>query len=168
MQCKSMTKQGKRCKNSAMEGAEYCGVHAHLAGATPRSRPASQDRQAAGHAPARFADDGVANNAPPQDDPLRVVAEAMFRAAENADLAEATPGERGRTGGAFSQALYSTSYCIGYGVAFPSCLVLELLPKAGPVARGLRDGAQAAREVFDGRQGRRNGQVGVEDDAGSV
>ena len=166
MQCESFTKQGKRCKNSAMEGAEYCSVHAHAAGAPPESQHASTNRQHFPHVSAGFADD--AKNAPPQDDPLRAVAEAMFRAAENANLAEATTGERDRTGGAFSQALYSTSYCIGYGVAFPSYLMLGLLPAAGPVARGLRDGAQAAREAVGGRQGRRTGQDGVEDDAGSV
>jgi hypothetical protein len=31
MQCKAITKSGKRCRNKALPGSDYCRIHAHLA-----------------------------------------------------------------------------------------------------------------------------------------
>ena len=33
-QCKAITKSGKRCRNKALPGSDYCRIHAHLAAVT--------------------------------------------------------------------------------------------------------------------------------------
>ncbi len=39
-QCKAITKSGKRCRNKALPGSDYCRIHAHLAAATTETSSA--------------------------------------------------------------------------------------------------------------------------------
>jgi ethanolamine utilization protein EutM len=36
-QCKAITKSGKRCRNKALPGSDYCRIHAHLAAVAPET-----------------------------------------------------------------------------------------------------------------------------------
>jgi hypothetical protein len=40
-QCKAITKSGKRCRNKALPGSDYCRIHAHLAAAAPATEKSS-------------------------------------------------------------------------------------------------------------------------------
>ena len=152
MQCESITKQGRRCRNAAAEDAPYCSVHARGEESPHVSPHTAVHERCDSSASTAPSSNGTACKDEPQDDPLRAVAEAMFRAAEDADLEQTPARETSRPKGrALSQAVYSTSYCVGYGVAFPAYLVIGVLPK-GPMGDGLRDGARAAREAAEARE----------------
>ncbi|MFO0867730.1 MAG: hypothetical protein U0935_02170 [Pirellulales bacterium] len=53
------------------------------------------------------------------------------------------------TPGLMSKAVYSTCYCLAYGVAWPTLFVLRALPAEGAVRRGLRDGVDGAAASSD-------------------
>lgn len=100
------------------------------------------------------------------EDPFKAIADAMEAAAREADsqtqqakqaqASRETPKRKpaGTPNGAakrepasgVGKAAYSVAYGLGFGVAFPAYFVLGLLPPDSSVARGLRDGAQAARD----------------------
>lgn len=94
------------------------------------------------------------------DDPFRAIAEAMEAAAREAASQQrperpdkpknkaprpAAPASAAPATGV-GKAAYSVAYGLGFGVAFPAFFVLGLLPPDSAVARGLRDGADAARK----------------------
>jgi len=51
--------------------------------------------------------------------------------------------------GLFSRAVYSTCYCLSYGVAFPAFFAVRALPEDNPIRAGLRDGLSAAADSSD-------------------
>ncbi len=104
---------------------------------------------------------GSAQPSPASDDPFQAIAEAMEAAAREAERQEAPKKKADKSGprkaaagpapsspssASASGAMYSVAYGIGFGVAFPAFFVMGLLPSDSAMARGLRDGAKAARE----------------------
>jgi hypothetical protein len=88
---------------------------------------------------------------PAEDDPFRVIAEAMTQAAGEMERIEDpdVPSDQRRSPeqyGSLAKAVYSTSYGLGYGVILPTLLTLGLLPMDNSAGRGLRDGAKAATD----------------------
>ncbi len=50
------------------------------------------------------------------------------------------------TARAVSKTIYTTCYCMSYGIMFPTFLVLSFVPKDNVICHGLVDGAQAAAD----------------------
>jgi hypothetical protein len=96
----------------------------------------------------------------PVSDSLKSVACAMERASEAlVDVASSTDSKAEAplpaTAGFISRCLYSTFYYTSYGVVFPTLFVANVVPGMGAVARGLADGATAAREAVYERKATR-------------
>ena len=85
----------------------------------------------------------------------------MNRAAQEIQVSEEEPGalddqeQACEQHGVFGRAVYSASYCVGYGAAFPTFLVVGMLPMDNPLGRGLRDGVSSARQAVGQREAAR-------------
>ena len=154
MQCASLTKQGKRCRKQAVEGAKYCNLHAPEGEAADVAPQASAHPRTHANASDAASSHGPADQDPLQDDPLHAVAAAMFQAAEAAHLEPTSARGQRPARGVISRAAFSTAYCLGYGIGFPSYLLLGLLPQGGSLESGLREGMEAAKKSAEGLTGR--------------
>jgi hypothetical protein len=85
------------------------------------------------------------------DNPFAAVVAALAAAALNPDTPE-QPRKGGKKKKAappespLSKAMYSVGHGVGYGVAFPTYLVLGMLPD-NSLFRGFEDGVQAAKDT---------------------
>jgi hypothetical protein len=71
-----------------------------------------------------------------------------------ADAREAASKALSCTSLILSRLLYQTTYCISYGVVFPSALVARAIPRDNAAARGFIEGAKAASHRVDAILGR--------------
>jgi hypothetical protein len=65
------------------------------------------------------------------------------------DASEALKSVQETVGNIASGVVYRTFYVASFGVVFTGLLIGKVLPKSGPAANGLRDGAVAARHAMD-------------------
>ncbi|MFO0902540.1 MAG: hypothetical protein U0939_06030 [Pirellulales bacterium] len=66
---------------------------------------------------------------------------------EEEQAAEEQAAEQGP--GLMSRAIYSTCYCLSFGVAFPALFAVRALPENNPIRAGLRDGFAGAADSSD-------------------
>lgn len=166
MRCSAETKRGLQCKNQALPESELCRVHAaaHTNGhaqatpsvaAAPATVAGMTAKKVATPQP-RSRVDYAATEAEP--DPFHAIAEAMSRAADQMQVSGEEPDvlaaeeQADEQDGLLSKAVYSTSYCVGYGVAFPTFLALGMLPMNNAFGRGLSDGVNSAKQSVRERE----------------
>jgi hypothetical protein len=95
-------------------------------------------------------------------DHLKKIADALDRAAAEAlQNGQHTGGPLGHTDspsfGRMGKIVYSTSYMLTYGIAFPIAMIGASMPADNPLARGMADGAAAAKaKVHRGKPGRKS------------
>lgn len=151
MRCRATTTRGVRCKNAAQIESRFCNVHNVVEGKSkvqardvfPIRSPAiaetkttqSQTKSTTGK-----------NTKTPRGDCFSEVARAMNKAAHDNETEEGH-GPWDEEAGVLSQTIYSTSYYVGYGVAFPTLLIFGMLPATNSLGRGLRDGAVSAQDT---------------------
>jgi hypothetical protein len=58
-------------------------------------------------------------------------------------------------GGTVANLVYSTSYVLAFGIAFPVAMLATTVPAGSALARGVADGTHAARAKVDAVTGRR-------------
>jgi hypothetical protein len=56
-----------------------------------------------------------------------------------------------------SQAVYTSCYCVSYGVTFPTVFLVNVIPGGIPLATGFADGARSARDYVRGMRERSAG-----------
>jgi len=170
MQCRATTKRATRCQNQTQGKARYCRVHGKAA-PTPQPQAARQANESPAFAQpdadnpsaaftsladllARAMPTDTAAPAPtaPQPsaaDPFAALAAALAAAATtaetqpNLDTAGQPPPAANSP---LSQAIYSAAYGVGYGIAFPTFLLMGMLPN-NPAGNGMRDGVRAAQDT---------------------
>ena len=97
---------------------------------------------------------------PPPAYPFSILGDALESAAESLERAasEAPKGARRaarKTRRAVGTGVYKACYGLSFGVVYGALAIARLIPQEGPVARGFRDGAEAARVArWRRRQGR--------------
>jgi hypothetical protein len=83
--------------------------------------------------------------------PIKTAATAMASAAEAvrdraSDAAAKAKQALPATGQFISRLVYSSCYFVSYGVVFPTLFLANVVPGGGPIAAGLSDGANAAKD----------------------
>lgn len=69
-----------------------------------------------------------------------------------ADAAEAAAKAPEEIRKLLSRTVYGGFYYLSYGAVFSALTLARLIPKNSAVARGIRDGAAAARETFEAEE----------------
>lgn len=171
MQCETITKRGERCRNRAVTGRSCCHQHSRNTSRVELEPPPTTPELmqslagvfsglAGGTASSllgglNLSGSSVTGSAG-GDNPLATLAAALTAAAKIPpqkskartadDSSETAKARRARERGPLAQTVYKSAYGVGYGVAFPTFLLLSLLPD-NALGDGLRDGAKNAYDT---------------------
>lgn len=169
MRCEATTHGNRRCANDARAGSTYCWVHREYSASKPgrrRPQPPSPAPAPAEPLPQVLAEAATpARPQPPSHSSELPESEPAFAALAAALAAAGTPeaaGEPSRNGKserlapsptALSKAMHSAGYGIGYSLAFPTFLLLGMVPD-NALFRGFQEGVDAARDTVERMQKR--------------
>lgn len=171
MQCETITKRGARCRNRAAAGRPCCHQHSSGPSRVELKPPATTPELlqslagvftglAGGSAASLFDGLNLSGNHVTEksagESPLTALAAALAAAAKSpprrssarttGHASDEAKARRAQERGPLSQTIYRSAYGVGYGVAFPTFLLLSLLPE-NALGDGLRDGAKSAHEA---------------------
>jgi hypothetical protein len=91
----------------------------------------------------------------PAESPAETAEHAMAPAAEEAaEVREAAAGILPTLGKAIHRGVYSSFYCLTYGIVYGALTIGRRIPADNAMGEGVRDGAEAARKAYEGGLGR--------------
>ncbi len=86
--------------------------------------------------------ESAATSTPSGETSLEKVAKAMALASQSIRVADT----QSVASNVVAKTIYTTCYCVSYGIIFPTMLVASFIPTNNVICHGLTDGAQAAAD----------------------